>query len=234
MLVNHLGYCHCCVLWSVSSYLPSSSLFLSLSLSHTNTHVLFKSNLFYFSTCYHSSFDAFFGQQNSRAHTDTDTHAYLTPNRRINLQWCKFDCPVPAISVHLSSHVTSWCCETISQKANTMWKRIYYIYQNYKLYNCTTTVQIAQMCTCASLIYRYYVPVTLFLMFLSFNPTAFCKERNNKMEALVYYNYDYYWFSPPVRPLMEKDSCTFSWAYSEGCVFCPLNSPWSVQRCGDV
>lgn len=55
------------------------------------------------------------------------------------------------------------------RRQNTMWKRIYYIYQNYKLYNCTTTVQTAQMCTCASLIYRYYVPVTLlFILFYLF------------------------------------------------------------------
>lgn len=97
----------------------------------------------------------------------------------------------------------------IHKRQNNVKKNIFIriIYQNSKLYNCTI-VQIAQMCTCGSLIYRYYVPVTLsFKMFLSFIWIAFCKERNNKMEALVLYcyYYDYYsWFSPPVLPLMER------------------------------
>lgn len=98
------------------------------------------------------------------------------------------------------------------------------------------------MCTCASLIYRYYVPVTLVLFFiyfdlsffLSLNPFAFCKERKNKQIACIFW---LFWLlslvSPPVLPLMERQLhilLSIIW----GLCFLSANSPWPVQRCGEA
>lgn len=76
----------------------------------------------------------------------------------------------------------------IHKRQNNVKKNIFIriIYQNSKLYNCTT-VQIAQMCTCGSLIYRYYVPVTLFFkcFFLLFQ-LLFVKRGTTKWRRLYY------------------------------------------------
>ena len=97
----------------ISSHLLFSSLSLFLSLSHTHTHAhththththISCSSLTYsISAPLSTALNAFCSMQQH-----IDSHVYIHSKQQVmNLQWCKFDCPVPAISVHPSSHVTS-------------------------------------------------------------------------------------------------------------------------------
>lgn len=222
MLVSHLGY------WSL--HICSLPLAHSLSVSHTHrhtrthAHILLKSPLFQ-----HSYISAFFCMyENTHTHTP-DYRAIISSGVNLIVQPSLSICPAM-----LHHDVVS----QIHKRQNNVKKNIFIriIYQNSKLYNCTI-VQIAQMCTCGSLIYRYYVPVTLFFkcFFLLFE-LLFVKRGTTKWKRLYYiviimiiildflHRCSHWW----------KDSCTFSWAYSEGCVFCPVNSPWSVLRCRDA
>lgn len=148
MLVSHLG-----------SDLSTSALFLSrtlfLSLTHTDTHARMRtscSSLLYFSTATSVLFSVC---MKTRTHTHTpDYRAIISSGVNLIVQASLSICPAM-----LHHDVVS----QIHKRQNNVKKNIFIriIYQNSKLYNCTI-VQIAQMCTCGSLIYRYYVPVTLF------------------------------------------------------------------------
>ena len=135
----------------ISSHLLFSSLSLFLSLSHTHTHMhththththISCSSLTYsISAPLSTALNAFCSMQQH-----IDSHVYIHSKQQVmNLQWCKFDCPVPAISVHPSSHVTSWCCETVSQKAKHNVKKNIFI----QIINCTTAPLLYRLPKCA-------------------------------------------------------------------------------------
>lgn len=171
-------------------------------------------SLLYFSTSEHGSSQSFLRYTPSNPWEKRMNEGKLRERERVRMGG--FDLQVVSIfRQSSSSHLCLSICPAtfhhnvvrqFHRRQNTMWKRIYYIYQNYKLYNCTTTVQIAQMCTCASLSYRYYVPVTLFFFFFwcffILLLLLFVKRNNTKQKRLYIMIIDLF-FSPPVLQLME-------------------------------
>lgn len=124
-------------------------------------------------------------------------------------------------------------------KDKTMWRRIYLSELFIKILNCTTA-PLYRSPKCAHV--DLWFTGTMFLLHFFFKcffllfELLFVKRGTTKWKRLYYiviimiiildflHRCSHWW----------KDSCTFSWAYSEGCVFCPVNSPWSVLRCRDA
>lgn len=88
-----------------------------------------------------------------------------------------------------------------------------------------TSLSRQVLCSC----WRSFLCLFTYLLFIYWNPTAFCKERNNSKDALVYYDYYIvflFGFLHRMLPRMERDSCTFSsWAYSKS-----LRGLWGTAR----
>lgn len=174
VLVNHLGYCHFCVLLSLHiCFLP---LYFSRRNTHTHTHIL-------------PSISSWICSLTSE-HADTSA-LEETCVHRFTGRMCRSVYVTVRLQADPHIHPATSRHDVVRQfhrRQDTMWKRIDLMkWWNVQLHhNCTNSPNV-HMC-----IFNLQVPCscyTFLFLFLSLILNAFRKERNNNMEALVYYYY---------------------------------------------